>query len=237
MYTKTRYFTVLIFAAVVSAACSPVVPGNTGENNRSITVLGFGEAQGRPDQAEVQVAVETFGKTVATATDDNEAVVKSVLAALSDVGLAEEDLQTSNFNIWAEQNYDEFGPVGIVGYHVTNQVNVLIRDVDRVSAVLEAATAAGANSIYGIFFSLSDPETVEANARAAAMMNARERAAILAELGGVELGDVLVISEVIGGPIPLLGGGGAEYAASAGPSIMPGQLNYSVQIQVAYAIQ
>ena len=237
MPTKTRYFTILIFAAVVGAACSSVVPGSTGENSRTITVLGFGEAQGRPDQAEVQVAVETFERTVAAATGDNEVVVKSVLAALSAAGVAEEDLQTSNFNIWAEQNYDEFGPAGIVGYHVTNQVNVLIRDVDRVSAVLEAATDAGANSIYGVFFSLSDPETVEAEARAAAMVNARERAAILAELGGVELGDVLVISEVIGGPIPFMGGGGAELAASAGPSIVPGQLNYSVQIQVTYAIQ
>ena len=159
---------------------------------RSITVLGSGEAQGRPDQAEVQVAVETFDRTVAAASEDNEVVVKSVLAALSAAGVAAEDLQTSNFYIWAEQNYDEFGPAGIAGYHVTNQVNVLIRDVDRVSTVLEAATDAGANSIYGIFFSLSDPETVEAEARAAAMVNARERAAILAEFAGVELGDVLV---------------------------------------------
>ncbi len=237
MHTKTRYVAVIIFAAVVSAACSPVVPGSAGENSRSITVLGFGEVQGRPDQAEVQVAVETFDKTVAAATDDNEAVVKSVLAALSDAGVAEEDLQTSNFSIWAEQNYDEFGPADIAGYHIKNQLNVLIRDVDRVSAVLEAATDAGANSIYGEFFSLSDPETVEAEARAAAMVNARERATILAELGGVELGDVLIISEVIGSSIPLFGGGGAEIAASAGPSVVPGQLNYSIQIQVTYAIQ
>ena len=120
MHTKTRTITILVLAAVLSAACSPVVPGNAGENVRSITVLGSGEAQGRPDQAEVQVAVETFDRTVAAATDDNEVVVKSVLAALSDAGVAAEDLQTSNFNIWAEQNYDEFGPAGIAGYPGTN---------------------------------------------------------------------------------------------------------------------
>lgn len=221
-----------LFLSFVLAACTPVAAGPV----RSITVLGFGEAQGRPDQAEVQVAVETFAEAVAAATSENEDAIQSVIMGLRDAGVAADDIQTSNFNLWAEQRYDDFGPTGIVGYHVTNQVNVTVRDVDTVSAVLEAAIDAGANSIYGVFFSLADPGAVEAVAREAAMRNARERAEALAALSGVTLGEVLTVSEVIGGPVSFAGGSNAEGVASAGPSIAPGQLNYSLQIQVTFAI-
>ncbi len=72
------------------------------------------------------------------------------------------------------------------------------------------------------------------------MADARKRAESLAELGGVSLGDVTIISEVVGTPVyPMMGAGGfaMEQAASAVPGISPGQLSYQVQVQVTYGIQ
>jgi uncharacterized protein YggE len=217
----------------VSAAQAPLATGG-------ITVIGQGEAFGTPDRAEIQVGVETFAETVNQATSQNETAVQQIMDTLTQQGIAEEDIQTSNYSLWAEQIYGDRGPEGIAGYRVNNQVTVTIRDINQVSDVMAAVTEAGANTIYGINFSVEDPAALEEEARAAAMADARARGTSLANLAGVELGDVTVISEVIGQPVvPMgLGGGMATSEMAPGsPSISPGQLSYHVQVQVTFGIQ
>ncbi len=212
----------------------PAIPG-------SITVVGQGQAFGTPDQAQAQIGVEIFAETVDEATSQNQATFDNIMAALVDQGVAAEDIQTSNYSVWADQRYSETGtPQGIVGYRVTNQVNVTIRDISKVSDVLAAAIDAGANSIYGVYFSVSDPAALEAEARAAAMADAAQRAESLAELGNVELGSIQIISEVIGSAVPpIMRGdmGGAMQESAAAPGISPGQLSFQVQVQVTYSLQ
>jgi uncharacterized protein YggE len=220
--------------STAGAAANPVV------NAGGITVVGQGEAFGQPDQAQVQVGVETFAPEVSQATSENEATIQSIMEALAAQGIEEKDIQTTNYNLWAEQIYGDQGPEGIAGYRVNNQVNVTIRDINKVGEVLTAVTEAGANNIFGVYFSVADPAALEDEARAAAVADARERASSLAELGGVELGDVQVISEVIGQAVPMsmgLGGGGFAMEQAAATSISPGQLSYNVQVQVTFAIK
>ncbi len=219
--------------AEAGAAANPVVSAG------GITVVGQGEAFGQPDQAQVQVGVETFAPQVSQATAENEAMIQAIIDALTAQGIAAEDVQTTNYNLWAEQIYGDQGPEGIAGYRVNNQVNVTIRDIDKVGNVLTAVTEAGANNIFGVYFSVADPAALEDEARAAAVADARERAASLAELGGVELGDVQIISEVIGQapPMPMGSGGGLAMEQAAAPSISPGQLSYNVQVQVTFGIK
>jgi uncharacterized protein len=232
----------LVAVLLVAVACTPnsLTPGaaQTGASG-GITVVGTGEAFGRPDTAEIQIGAETFAATVAEATSQNEALIQSIMAALAAQGVEERDIRTSNYSIWAEQVYGERGPEGVAGYRVNNMVNVVIRDVDLVSGVIGAVTEAGANNIYGIGFRVADPAALEDEARAAAIANARARAESLADLSGVTLGEVATISEVIGQPgMPLaygLGGGRAEMAAD-GASISAGELGYTVQVQVTFAI-
>lgn len=219
--------------AAVGAAANPVV------NAGGITVVGQGEAFGQPDQAQVQIGVETFAPQLSQATSENEVSVQAIMDALTAQGIDAQDIQTTNYNLWAEQAANDQGTQGIVGYHVNNQVNVTIRDINKVGDVLAAVTDAGANSIYGISFSVADPAALEEEARAAAVADARTRAAALAELGGVELGDVQIISEVIGQPVtyPMGFGGGLAMEQAAAPSIAPGQLSYTIQVQVTFGIK
>lgn len=235
----------LVLAALL-VACQPTTtaPGaaQAAEESGGITVVGRGEAFGAPDRAEINVGVETFAETVEEATSQNQTTVESIMAALEAERIAREDIQTSNYNLWAEQIYGDRGPEGIAGYRVSNQVRVIIRDIELVGDVIAAVTGAGANNIYGVSFSVADPAALEAEARAEAIANARERAESLAELSGVELGDVMVISEVIGqsGPIPYGDrgmGGGAMVEEAAGPGISPGQLSVGVEVQVTFAIR
>ena len=251
MITKNKSLIAVLFVLVLGlalAACNGALPtqaapgqqiaaaGNIG----GVTVVGQGMAYGQPDQATVVVGVETFATTVQEATTQNQATLDSVMAALEAAGIPAEDIQTTNYSLYAEQIYGDKGPEGIAGYRVSNQVNVKMRDIALVGDVLAAVTEAGANAIYGVNFSVADPAALEAEARALAMEDARKRAESLAELGGVTLGNVTIISEVVGAPVyPMMGAGGfaMEQAASNVPGISPGQLSYQVQVQVTYGIQ
>ncbi|MBK8988882.1 MAG: SIMPL domain-containing protein [Chloroflexi bacterium] len=238
---RVRTTIAVLLLAVLTAvlvACTPAAASPSGQTG-GITVIGQGEAFGTPDKAQVQVGVEIFAPTVAEATSQNEATIQRIMDALTTLNIAAEDIQTTNYSLWAEQIYGDRGPEGIAGYRVTNQVNVTIRDIDRVSDVLSAVIEAGANTVYGIQFSVADPAALEAEARAAAVADARARAASLAGLAEVQLGDVTVISEVIGQPVMPMGYGGAMVMAeaAAAPSISPGQLSYSVQVQVTFGIR
>ena len=225
-------------AAQAGGTAAPAAQSGSTAVAGGVTVVGQGTAYGQPDQATVVVGVESFAATVAEATTQNQTTLDNVMAALSAAGIAAEDIQTTNYSLFAEQTYGENGPTGIAGYRVSNQVNVKIRDIALVGDVLAAVTEAGANSIYGVNFSVADPAALEAEARALAMQDAANRAASLAELGNVALGEITVISEVVGTPVmPLSGGYAMEQAASAAPGISPGQLSYQVQVQVTYGIQ
>lgn len=227
-------------AASPAATAAPAAQSGSVVSGRGITVVGQGTAYGQPDQATVVVGVETFAPTVGEATTQNQTTLDNVMAALTAAGIAEEDIQTTNYSLYAEQIYGDKGPEGIAGYHVSNQVNVKLRDISLVGDVLGAVTEAGANAIYGINFAVADPAALEAEARALAMADAAKRAASLAELGQVSLGNVTVISEVVGQAAVPLGMGGGGYAVSEAanvPGISPGQLSYQVQVQVTYDIQ
>jgi uncharacterized protein YggE len=206
----------------------------------TITVVGEGKVTLEPDIARVTIGVETITGTVKTASDENNATVEAVLAALAEQGIAEDDMQTSGFSIYAER-FGPDGPLadGDVRYHVTNNVMVTIRDLDSVGTVLDAAIEAGANNIYGIQFDLDDPGVAEADARSAAIEDAKAKATELAELAGLSLGQVVSVSEVVGGNGGYYAGNFAEQARAmggGGTPVTPGQLDLVMQLQVIYSI-
>ncbi|MEJ2209316.1 MAG: SIMPL domain-containing protein, partial [Anaerolineae bacterium] len=175
-----------------------------------ITVVGQGSTRVEPDIARVTVGVETSAATIAEAVDENQGQMDSVLAALREAGIADKDLQTTNFSISLDR-YPETVVRSDEGqsqpvYRVSNMVNVTIRDLEQVGAVLDAVIGAGANNIWGVSFTIEDPTEAQAEARADAVTNARERAQALAELSGVDLGPVMAIREVVSG-----GGGPVAY--------------------------
>jgi len=204
----------------------------------TITVVGEGKVTLEPDIARVSIGVETLRNTVKEASDENRATVEAVLAALTEQGIAEEDIQTSGFTVFAERFGPE-GPLaeGDVRYRVSNNVSVVIRELDAVGTILDAAIEAGANNIYGVEFAVEDPGESESEARAAAIEDARAKAGELAELAGLSLGEVVSISEVIGAGGGYYAGNFAEQARAfggGGTPITPGQLDLVMQLQVIF---
>ena len=210
---------------------------------QAITVVGEGSAPVEPDIAVANIGVQVANSDVQVASSETQEIMNAVLAAIQEQGVAEEDIQTSGFSIFAD-----FGPAGPTGeqpqtplYRVSNNVNATIRDLDLVAAVLDAAIGAGANNIFGVNFSIDDPSEAATAARAQAIENAQAKAQDLAQLTGLQLGNVVSVSEIIGSRGGFYGSSGLAAMSQAGLGggggpIAPGQLNINVQLEVIYSV-
>ena len=230
-----------IYLAVIAPGLAGPVAAQDGVGGvRSITVIGQGEAAGPPDRATVNAGVQTLAPTVTESTQENQVIVERIMQALRDEGIEARDIQTADYSVWPEQHHDPrgTGEITITGYRVNNTVRITVRDIDRLGRILAAVTDAGANAVHGIGFGVEDTAALEAEARAAAMADARDQAEALAALAGVELGDVLSISTAPGAgyPVPLMGGGMERTRSASVPGVSTGQLSIFVQVQVSYAI-
>ena len=220
----------LLYARPATAQTNVGVPGM-----RQVTVVGHGEIKGRPDTATVQIGVETEAATAKEALAQNTTQAQAIQAQLVKLGVAEKDIQTSNFSINPAYGSDNRQ---VTGYHVSNMVTVKIRDLAKSGTLLDQVVQAGANSIYGVSFSVEDPQALLDKAREQAMQNAKARATHLASAGDAAVGDVLVISENVGAqPIPMPMAARAEVAQSAAVPVQPGEQSFSVDVQVTFGLK
>src|SRR5215213_2768480 len=221
----------LLYARPVTAQTSAGVQGM-----RQVTVVGHGEVKGAPDTATVQIGVETEAATAKDALAQNSAQAQAVQEQLSKLGVDAQDMQTSNFSI--NPTYGNDGRQ-VTGYHVSNMVTVKVRQIGQAGTLLDQVVQAGANSIYGISFSVENPEALLDQARKAAIENARARATQLASASGTAVGDVLVINENVGAqpiPMPMLARAEGAAANQAVP-VQPGEQSFSVDVQVTFGLK
>ena len=205
----------------------------------SISVSGTGEAYGTPDVAYIQLGVDTAGADLGQAVTQNNSAMERVKQALLDAGIAEEDLQTTNFNVWIEDKTDpQTGQfTGERVYHVQNTLNVTVRDISKIGDVIDAALNAGANTVYGLTFGISDTTALESEARRKAVEDARTRAQELADALGVTLGDPIIVSESTGGGVvPMYAVEAAGGRGGGAPPISQGQMAVTVSVSVVYSI-
>lgn len=205
---------------------------------QTITVVGEGTVNVEPDIAQANIGIQVTNTNLSQATSEAQQTMQAILTALQDQGIAEQDTQTSNFSIFVERPVDPQGqPTQEIIYHVSNDVNVIIRDLESVGTVLEVAIDAGANNIYGVNFGMDDSTAAQSEARAEALDNAVNKAQELAQLAGIELGEVVSISEVVAAPSPLTGAGFRAEIGGGAPPISPGQLEVTTRLEVVYRIQ
>ena len=251
---KIKELFIIALLAISLVACSTaraapqvetgaqVVPVTTSDGvPRTITVVGVGKVNLVPDIAQINVGAEARAATVAEAKAEVDRQIAAIAAALAEMGIADQDIQTSHYSIHYERepvSVVREGPAGESqgGYRISSMLRVTIRDIENAGIVLDAVVEAGANQVYGVTFTVSDPAKWQSEARKEAMSDAKARAAELADLAGVTVGHVLTISEVVGStPIPMPMA--AVERAVGGGGIAPGELELSTQVQVTFAIQ
>ena len=159
----------------------------------------------------------------------------AVIKALLEAGIAEADIQTSSISLNPIYNWDN-NPPTIEGWEASNLVNVTVRDITTVGDVVDAATAAGATNVNGITFRVEDPTAAEAEARSAAVADAKAKADQLAADAGVTIIGIITISESGGqAPQPLYYQGEpwpwAQPALQmAKTPVLPGQVELSISV-------
>ena len=185
---------VVLGAAVVALAGvgRPEKAGGASKPDGGITVTGTGTVKTVPDQAQFSLAVQSDGATASEALAANSQRTRGVLVAVRKAGVARGDIQTQEVSVSA--SYDNNGHVD--GYTARNSVSVQIHPIAEAGAVLEAATKAGVNDVYGPTLSRSDQEKLEGEALRSAVENARAKGEALAAAADAHLGRVTAITEV-----------------------------------------
>jgi uncharacterized protein YggE len=206
---------------------------------RNIAVTGTGKVYLTPDIATLSIGVHNEDESATRAVESNNVQAAEVTEILLDIGVEDEDIKISNFNIYPEQRSDENGNQSSTVYVVDNTVFVTVRELNNLGAIMGSVVEAGANSIFGIQFDVADKTQALSQARKLAVENAQVKAEELAQAAGVPLGEIQTINEFGGVPVPVFegqGGGGFEATTDQVP-VNLGQLSLTVEVTVTYHIQ
>jgi uncharacterized protein len=229
---------------LVSAYLMTNANAETQDNQRprSIHVSGIGKVSVAPDKADLTLSVEVQAKTAEAARNQAANSMEALIKAVKNEGLASKDIQTRSVSLYP--NYSPDTANKIVGYQLTNQVAVCIRDISKASNIIDIAVKAGGNStrVQGISFSIENPESALAQAREKAYANAKMKAEQYAKLATVTLGSALHISEGTDIPtMPMPYGEArmmkAAMAESASTPVQVGEQEVTVSVDVMFGIQ
>lgn len=235
----------------------------------TFAVTGIGKSIGVPDVAQFTFSVTNEGgKDVAALQKSNTAKTNEAIAFLKSSGVEAKDIETLGYDIQPRyQSYDckpvpyytsepavmgapaamsvtavrPCPPADIVGYTVTQTVQVKVRDFSKTGDIIAGVTAKGANSVSGLNFTTDDPTKLQNEARSKAIQNAKAQAEMMAKDGGFKLGRLISVSE--GGyyaPMYKSYDSVSMNAGAAGvpaPSIEPGSQQTNSQVTLVYEIQ
>jgi uncharacterized protein YggE len=250
MKTKsTLMITVLIIATLLAGCAGAALaqtetPANGTESSnkvtRLLTVNGSGKVYLTPDMVYVTIGVHTEGDNAVKTVAENNASTQDVIDTIKGMKIDEKDIQTTNFSISPQKEYDQAGkPTGKVLYIVDNSVYVTVRDLNKIGDVLDATVKSGANSINGIQFDVADKTKALTEARQSAVKDANSKAQELASAAGVTLGAVQTISEYTSsGPLPMYDRAAAPMAIEAAAvPVQAGQMLLTIEVSIVYEIK
>lgn len=231
---RTRVLSVLLLSAVLLSGCV-----GQAKTDRSITVPGEGEVQVAPDVVTVNLGVQTRNADVQQAVAENNRIASAIMEAARQVGVADSDMQTAYFTVYPQSAYDQFGGLtDQVTYFVDNNLTVRLRDVSKLSELLQGAVDAGATTIYGVTFAIADTSAAEAEARTEAMADAQARAAQIAGDAGLTLGEPMSITTGVTLPEPVYYSGLASgMGGGGGPPVSTGTNTVTANVTVSYAVR
>lgn len=222
-------------AALVATLASAAVAATP---NRQITVSGQGSIAAAPDMASISVGVTHQSEVAGDAMAQTSDAVAAMLARLDGMGVLPKDVQTQNLSlnpVWSNMPSDPGKQRQITGYVASNSLSVQVRDLSRLGTIMDAVIADGANDFNGLRFSVQNNDPLMAQARAAAVKDAMDKAQQLAEAAGVTLGPVLRIDEGgrVKGPMPMMDA--VRMSAEAMP-IAAGEVSVNATVQMMFAI-
>ena len=159
-----------------------------------ITVSGTGNVLVPADTAVVSLGVSAADKDVRTAQSMANKAIASIRSALIESGIAEEYINTDYINIYAMYDYSD-GFEQITGYNANSTLAIRVKEIDKVGEVIDLAFGAGANTLNGINFSVTDTTEAREKAMRLAVADAQNKADVLADAAGLQIRGIEDIAE------------------------------------------
>lgn len=223
----------LLLASTVSLAAE-------SERPRTVAVSGQGEVQAEPDKATVTLGVEARRPKMEDARAQVTRTVEAVLKLTRDLKIDPKHVRTTRISMQPEYNWEAGARErNLIGYYVARQVEIDLRDLEKLGQLLERATDLGVNQMGDPQLDSSKRRELEREALAKAVEDARLNADAVAKAAGARLGPARMISAnsgVVAPPMPMRVKtmAAAEAADSAAQTYQSGQMTFNGMVQIEY---
>jgi hypothetical protein len=232
----------------VRAAGLTAIPLNSTASEMGgtqVTVSGSGAVELAPDMARISAGISTRDMDATKAMAENNDLMNALIAAVKALGIDEDDIRTQHFSVHPSYDWSSSSR-RFMGYEVSNNVSITIRDISKVGLVLGAVTAEGATSVGGVQFMISDSTAAYHTALALAVQDAAGRAQAIAGSLGMTAVVAVSIHEGWGNhqPVarnfemadmamaaPMAGGGGWDVP------VQTGELSVTANVTVTFSLQ
>ena len=231
-------------ASIAEMATTPLVRVNIAETLRT-----------PPDEASITVGTQAKASTATAAVAANKVKTEKLLATIRAAGIRERDIQTQGIQLQPDYRWDNEpngrGHQTLIGYIASNSVQIKTRNIDKLTGLLDALTTAGADTVYGPNFAISDPAPLRKEARIRAMARGRAEASEYARNNGFTSVRLLSVEEGVsyrGTDIVVTGSRISPVAAPPPPPpppaperdggiVAPGQLETGVTLNLLYRME
>ncbi len=239
------YLATLIILAVAAIVIVALVMANKVNNQERFSVNGSGTVYAKADIANLEVGLKTGAKkTAAEATVESTNKMNDIISALKGLGIEDKDIKTSNYNLSPVYNYTQDKGQELIGYEVTQNLTLKIRDLSKIGDVISKTTEKGANQVGNVSFTIDDEFALKNQARELAIKKAQEKAELISKQSGLKLGELKGVYENADQAVPVMmnytnakmdsasiGGG------IASPTISSGQNEIKVDVTLTYEVK
>jgi len=233
----------VIVTVIAATLVMTLVSGASGQTGpvdgrpHTITVSSTATISTKPDEAVVTFSVHTQNADSTVALNENARIMNDVLAAMTALGIAEKNMETTNISL-SPQTINRGKPDEATVYNSSTSLEVKIHDFSVIGPAIQKGVAAGATSVKGVRFQVADPVGVKTQALAAAVTSAREKADALAGAAGTAVTGVVQITE--GGspsmPQPYFAQAGYAVSDTSLAVVPPHDITTKVAIKVIWSI-
>lgn len=237
-----KKFTSVLAAALLVFSVAGTNLAAAAEPN-TIAVSGMAEQEVAPDMAYVDVGINVRADDAETARTQEAQIASQIRRALLGLAITDNDLQNTSYYLYQEYKVDRNGVRTADKYVLDSSIKVTVKDLDKLSQVIDNVVEAGATNISNITYALSTQNIIQRQLLATAVENARGKAAVVANAGSRTLGNMLSadINSFDGGTIVAYGANKLRSTTNlaedgVATKLSPGKIKLNARVQVVFSL-
>lgn len=237
-----KKFTSVLAAALLVFSVAGTNLAAAAEPN-TIAVSGMAEQEVAPDMAYIDVGINVRADDAETARTQEAQIASQIRRALLGLAITDNDLQNTSYYLYQEYKVDRSGVRTADKYVLDSSIKVTVKDLDKLSQVIDNVVEAGATNISNITYALSTQNIIQRQLLATAVENARDKAAVVANAGSRTLGNMLRadINSFDGGTIVAYGANKLRSTTNlaedgVATKLSPGKIKLNARVQVVFSL-